>query len=53
MRMVRFVVFRAIGGSDVAFWISSFVTFKFSSLASPTNQITVFKKLEESAKVAS
>jgi len=46
-------VFKAMGGSEVALLIRSLVTYKLSNLASPTNQITVFMKLEERERVAS
>lgn len=49
----RFVVFKAMGGSEVALLMRSFVTYRLSNLASPTSQITVFMKLEERDRVAS
>ena len=49
----RLVVFNAIRGSEVALLMRSLVTYRLSSLASPTSQITVFMKLEERDRVAS
>jgi hypothetical protein len=51
--MERLVVLSAIGGSGVVLLIKSFVTSRLSSLASPTSQMTVFRKLEDKDKVTS